>query len=161
MKKLLIVLTLLSGAAFAQSTKVPSVDGTPSSGDCVKWTSGRTLGSAGPCFVTNFSMDIASPVSDDSGIYQHKAGRAYTITRISCSTDQGTVSINLDVRGESTPNTDGTLVMGAPLVCNASTASSTTFVSSAVSANSPVALIINSTNGSPNVVRVHVFTQNQ
>jgi hypothetical protein len=47
MKKLLIALTLLSGAAFAQSTKVPSVDGTPVAGNCARWTSDRTLGDAG------------------------------------------------------------------------------------------------------------------
>jgi hypothetical protein len=47
MKKLLILITLLSGAAFAQSTKVPSVDGTPVAGNCARWTSDRKLGDAG------------------------------------------------------------------------------------------------------------------
>jgi hypothetical protein len=163
MKKLLIVLTLLSGAAFAQSTKVPSVDGNPVSGDCVKWTSGRTLGSTGtPCNSgTGFSMDIPSPALADSGVYQHKVARQYTIQRISCSTDVGTVSINFDIRNESSPNDPGNPVLSASLVCSSGTASTVTFANAVVFANSPVALIVTATNGTPSVVRVHVYTQIQ
>jgi hypothetical protein len=163
MKKLLIVLTLLSGAAFAQSTKVPSVDGNPASGDCVKWTSGRTLGSTGtPCNSgTGFTMAIPSPAIADTGVYQHKVARQYTIQRISCSTDAGTVSINFDIRNESSPNDPGNPVLSTPLVCSSATASTVTLANPVVLANSPVALVVTATNGTPTVVRIHVSTQIQ
>lgn len=105
---------------------------------------------------SNASLDLPTPVIGNSGQYQFKYAQGGNITRISCSTDQGTVSINLEVRAEGSPNSAGTVVLGSALVCNSNTAVTTTMANPTYTANAPVALTISATSGSPSVVRVHV-----
>jgi hypothetical protein len=103
----------------------------------------------------SFALDF--PTLLDTGLLQHKIGVPANITRISCTTDIGTVSINLDVRAEVSPNTPGTLVLTSPLVCAANTTVSTaTFVNPSVPANAPVALVVTGISGGSGIVRVHV-----
>lgn len=104
----------------------------------------------------SFSFDLPSPSVGDSALYEHKLQKSGKIVRLSCSTDQGTASINLDLRQESTPNTSGTQVLASPLVCTSNTAVAVSLSNPTYTANSPVALLISGTSGSPSVVRVHI-----
>lgn len=104
-----------------------------------------------------FSFDLPSPSVADSGQYQHKLSGNNTFARLSCSVDQGTASINLDVRQEANPNsTSGNPALASSLVCTTNTGSTTVFARPAYIANSPLALLITATSGSPSVLRVHV-----
>jgi hypothetical protein len=103
----------------------------------------------------SLSMNLESPVVGDSGVFQWKPKHPVTLTRISCSTDAGSVSVNLDVRTESAPNVPGTSVLSAPLSCTPTTGITTTFAQAVLPAETPVALDIASSSGA-NVVRIHV-----
>src|SRR5205807_4667842 len=99
-------------------------------------------GTAGP---TAKSLAIDAPSTVDSNKYQLIWASAATIYRASCSTDQGTLSINFDLRAEATPNTAGINVLSAPLVCGATTqtacasgCSVSTISSGSVAAHAPV-----------------------
>jgi hypothetical protein len=106
-----------------------------------------------------FSIDIPSPATSDTNLYQHKFGTAVTLTRISCSTDTGTVGINFDVRAEATPNTSGSNVLSSDLSCTTTTGVTTSFSTAAVAANVPLNLQVNSASGTPGIVRIHVAYQ--
>ena len=115
-------------------------------------------GPVGPAGTTasGFSINIASPGTADSGLYQHKIADGYTIIRVSCSTDAGTVTVQLELRSENTPNTPGVNVLSSPLVCNSTTAVATSFAVSTVNPNQPLDPQILAVNGGPNVVRIHI-----
>lgn len=110
-----------------------------------------------PTAIRDASFALDFPTTLDSGLLQHKIGVPSSIARISCTTDTGTVSVNLDIRNESAPNVVGTPVLTSSLVCTSdTTVSTTTFINSNVPANAPVALSITGTSGGPGIVRVHV-----
>jgi hypothetical protein len=113
-----------------------------------------------------FSIAVTQPLASDTGLIQYADAYPYAISVVSCSTDQGTVTINLDVRTQAAPNTAGTNVLATPLVCNASgTANAVLMTPASVTAGAPVALDVLATAGGPlippNVLRVFVFKSAQ
>ena len=109
--------------------------------------------------ITNptFTFSLPNPVVADSGLYHHKLSVNASVARLSCSVDQGTASISLDVRPENNPNTDtGTHVLVSPLTCTPTTGVSTLFDNPSYSAYQVLALVITGTSGSPSVLNVHV-----
>lgn len=105
------------------------------------------------------TMDLENPTGADSGKFQWKPKNPLRLTRITCSTDQGAASINLDIRQEGTPNASGTAVLAAPLACNSTTAVTTSIANANISGLSPVALLVASASGGVTVVRVHAEYQ--
>lgn len=105
------------------------------------------------------SIAILTPTSGDSGAVQFKIALSTTLVRLSCSTDVGTASINLEIRTETAPNTTGTSVLASPLNCGTTTVVTTGFSVAAIPAYAPVALIVTGVSGSPGVVRVHYQVQ--
>ncbi len=105
------------------------------------------------------SFVLESPVAADDALLQHKFSQAVTIQRISCSTDTGTVTIQLDERAEATPNTAGTDVMTSALVCDSNTEATTTFSNAGIAADVPLNLDIDAVASSPGVVRIHIDFQ--
>lgn len=103
----------------------------------------------------DFSFNVEFPAVVDSGKFQHKLNQVGTVDRISCSTDTGTVAINLDVRSEATPNTAGTAALASPLSCTSTTAVASSFSNATLSANAPIALTISSVSGA-SLLRVHI-----
>lgn len=110
-----------------------------------------------------FSFVLADPADADDGDLQHKLGFAYTVVRMSCSTDTGSVGINVDERAEATPNTAGTNVLSSSLVCDTNSQTScasgcdvNTITNGTIDADDPMGLILAAPSGSPTVVRVHV-----
>jgi hypothetical protein len=105
------------------------------------------------------SINIFDPTTSDTNLIQHKFANAVTIQRVSCSTDTGTATIQLDERAEGTPNTAGTDVMTSTLVCDNDTQATTSFTNAGIAADAPLNLQITATASTPGVVRVHIDYQ--
>jgi hypothetical protein len=106
--------------------------------------------------VRSFSFVLETPDTADSGALQYSVNLAGTITRIQCSTDTGTVDINLEERALATPNSAGTDAMAADLQCDSDSATQTSFSNAAFDATDPLALTISATASTPGWLRVHV-----
>ena len=139
----------LSGTAGAAQLAVSN----PTSGE-LSGVSSTNLAAANK--MIEKSIVIFTPTAGDSNMVQLYFGQAVTLARIACSTDTGSATINFDTRAESAPNTAGTNVLGSALACTTTTGTTSTFSSSAVSADAPLNLQIASVSGSPNAVRIHV-----
>lgn len=74
-------------------------------------------------YTDTFSIVVASStMSTTTSVAQIKRPYAWTIVRISCSTDVGTTTIRFDERSEGTENTAGSALLGAPgLRCGSGT----------------------------------------
>lgn len=108
---------------------------------------------------TSKSINILSPTTADTNKSQIAFDNAVTVQRVWCSTDTGTATIQLDERAEATPNTAGTNVMTASLVCDNDTQATTTFTNATIAQFVPVNLQITATSGTPTVVRIHIAAQ--
>jgi hypothetical protein len=108
----------------------------------------------------DFSIALENPAVADSGKVQHKIHFGGAVTRISCDTDAGTASVNLEARTEAAPNSSGTSVLASPLVCAAATAFTNTFAAPTIAADAPIALAISAVSGAT-LLRVHVHIQPQ
>ncbi|KKN78735.1 hypothetical protein LCGC14_0348020 [marine sediment metagenome] len=110
--------------------------------------------------VTNHivSMILTDPTTADDALLQHKFASTVTIVRVSCDTDvaTSTVTIQFDERVETTPNTSGTDVMTAVLVCDTNNQATTSFANAGIAADAPFSMDIDATANSPTVVRVHI-----
>ncbi len=127
-------------------------------GDGTNFISG-TVASAGLASANKTiekSINIFSPATSDSNKVQIYFGQAVTITRVACSTDTGTATIQLDERAEATPNTAGTDVMTGTLACDTDSQVTTSFSNAGIAADVPLNLQITATGSSPGVVRIHV-----
>ena len=113
----------------------------------------------GPDNLGAVSLDLENPTPADAGKFQWKPHSALTLTRVSCDTDQGTVSVNFDLRTEAAPNTPGTQVLSTPLICGPTGAASQTFSAASVAGLTPVALLVTGTNGAPTIVRIYAEYQ--
>jgi hypothetical protein len=70
---------------------------------------------------------IDTPATADSGLVQMLFPTAVTLTRVSCSTDAGTVDIQFDERVAATPNTAGSDIFASALQCTTTEGATTTF----------------------------------
>jgi len=92
-----------------------------------------------------------------------KKPNAYTITKVSCNSINGTTTFNLVERTEVAPNTGGTVVLTSSLVCGISaTASSSAFSNSGIAAAVPVvasttAVVASSTSGVYSTVNTYIY----
>ena len=110
-----------------------------------------------------FSIHVASStLSTTTAAVQHKLPTAVTISRVSCSTDTGTSTIQLDERSESTPNTGGTDILTSQLDCGSGhTSAATSFSNAGIAADAIINLDIDKTDdqaagATPTQVRIHV-----
>ncbi len=115
------------------------------------------------------SLTLFDPAAGDTGRVQIMLPKDATITRVACSVKAATsVSINLDKRSATTPDTAGTNALSAALVCGTNqrtTCSSgcdvNTISSGGVTARAPLALTISNVTGTPDTLRVYVeYTEN-
>lgn len=102
------------------------------------------------------SWAIADPATADSGNIQNLFQYAVTITEVNCSTDTGTMTIQLDERVLTTPNTAGTDVMTAQLVCDNNNQQTTTFTNAAIAADALLSLDVDAVASTPTQGRIHV-----
>jgi len=102
------------------------------------------------------SFSIITPTDTDDAFAQIYFNQAVTITEIICSTDTGTVTIQFDERAEATPNTGGTDVMTAQLVCDDNSQTTSGFDNATIAAKVPLNLDVDAVASTPGVVRGHV-----
>jgi hypothetical protein len=102
------------------------------------------------------SYNVIDPTTTESAKLQHKFGVAVTISRVTCSTDTGTATIDLDHRLETTPNTAGTDVLTGTIICDTDMQVDGGFADATIPADRPLALLITGVASTPGVVRVHV-----
>lgn len=102
------------------------------------------------------AINIFLPTTADTNKIQFDYPQAVTIQEVHCSTDVGTATIQLDERVKTTPNTAGTNVLTASLVCDTGDESTTSFSNAAIAADAPVNLQITATASTPTIVRIHV-----
>ena len=121
-----------------------------------------TSGSNAVTLATKFKTEIKSasidaPTTADTNKIQWYFPAAVTITRVVCSVGSATsITIQLDERAEATPNTAGTNVMTAALVCDADSQATTTFTNATIAARVPLNLQVTAASGTPSSLRVHV-----
>lgn len=97
------------------------------------------------------SWNLEAPTTGDTGLWHKYFAAACTMQRAWCSTDAGTVTINLDERAEATPNTTGTSVLTSNLVCDATSEASTVFSNAGIAQDVPIALLITAVSGATNL----------
>ncbi len=126
-------------------------------------TAGRSLTKTGDSIAADAELytdieiiSIESPLTTHSGDVQLMFPVAATVTRVACSTDTGTVTIQFDERAAATPNTGGTDVMTSALVCDSDEQATTTFTNAAIASRVPVNLDIDAIASAPTIVRVFV-----
>lgn len=102
------------------------------------------------------SIAVENPVTGHAGLVQMMFPTAITITRLNCSTDTGTVDIQLDERAAATPNTPGTNIMAAALQCDNNEAAQTSFSNAGIASRVPLNLDIDAVASSPIQVRIFV-----
>ncbi len=103
------------------------------------------------------NVTILDPTTADTNKVQIQFSGAVTLQEIGCSTDTGTVTIQMDKRSETTPNSAGTNALTSSLVCDSDRQESSTFSSAGVAANQILNLQITATASSPTVLRLHVY----
>lgn len=145
----------LTGGPTWQETWVVPYSATPLSVNSVKISSASI---SSPRWARGtFSISVTQPLITDNGLFQYTDQYPYGIASVACSTDTGSVTINLDIRSPDTPNTAGAAALSTPLVCSAAGTVSTSMSPAVpVPGNAPVALDVLEVEGTPNVVRIFV-----
>ncbi len=118
--------------------------------------SGSTFDAHPELFTDTKSFALLDPTTSETNLIQLKLAQAATLLRVSCSTNTGTASIQFDERVESTPNSAGTNMLTATLVCDSDTEVTTSFSNATIDATDPMNLQITATASSPGVLRVHI-----
>lgn len=149
MKKLLLAcLLLFPSLSYAQSRTL--IDGLNTTFDY------GTAGQIKPKIAITKSITVFSPTTADSNKIQWYWPGTTTLTRVACSTDSGTVTIQLDERAEATPNTAGTNSLTSSLVCDTDSQVTTSFSDATIAANVPHNLAISAVSGTPGVLRINI-----
>jgi len=101
------------------------------------------------------SINIINATNTVEAIF--KKQKAFTITKVSCNSINGTTTFNLLERTEAAPNTAGTAVLSASLVCGVSgTASSSAFANAGIAASAPVAASTTAVSGTNVNTYIHI-----
>lgn len=101
-------------------------------------------------------FSFTDPGTGDTGKIQGTSKVAFTGTKVYCSTNTGTATINLEERVKTTPDTAGTDMLTSDLVCDTDSQETTTFTNAGIAAEALVSLTIVSVASTPGVVRVHL-----
>ena len=80
----------------------------------------------------------------------------YTITEVAAYTNTGTMTFNIEERGETTPNTAGTDVMTSDLVADTNQQETGTFSNATVDRDDWLVLVVTSITGDPTIFCVTV-----
>ncbi len=101
------------------------------------------------------------PNTSKSGLAQFKLPLpgSRTISEVCASTDAGTVTIQLDERIRTKPNTPGVDILTAPLVATTTEACTASFTNAVIAKDDLVNLDIDAIASSPTMLRVHVRYQ--
>ncbi|MFQ5695842.1 MAG: hypothetical protein ACE5HB_07630, partial [Terriglobia bacterium] len=151
-------------AALSRDTEAPGagdISGSLSAGYTINAgaVASAELAAANKQFI--HSIDIFDPTTADTNKIQHKFAQAITLQRVSCSTlpATSTVTIQFDERAEGTPNTAGTNVLTANLICDDTSEATVAFANAGIAADAPLNLQIVAVANTPTIVRIHLDFQ--
>lgn len=103
----------------------------------------------------SFNVNIADTViTGDNAIW--KIPNNITITEVAAFTNTGTVTFNIEERGETTPNTAGTDVMTSDLAADTDQQETGTFSNAGIARDAWLALSITSKTGDPTLFGVSI-----
>ena len=108
-------------------------------------------------FYDTLAFNISVPdtvIAGDNVIF--KIPNNITITEVSAFTNSGTVTFNVEERGETTPNTAGTDVMTSDLVADTDQQETSTFSNSGIARDAYLAISVTSITGDPTLFGVHI-----
>jgi hypothetical protein len=139
----------IAGAAAATNALI---------GDGTNFVAGQIsssqLATANKGFSKSITVLVPTTTEDDYVQWMHET--AVTYTDVDCSTDVGTVTIDMDHRVITTPNTVGTDILTGTIVCDTDNQADGGFADATIPANVPVNLSITATASSPQAVRIHI-----
>jgi len=128
-------------------------------GEVITRTAG-TLGNATPPagrFDSNpYLENPADYIANQNGSMQISRDLAHTLTTVRCSTDVGTVLLQLEERTAAAPNTTGANLITAPCTCAATGTVCTLVGDPTPDANDPVAVVLSTVTGGATILRAHV-----
>jgi hypothetical protein len=114
-------------------------------------------------YTTRINCGLESPVATDDDILQWEPAGAFTITEVACSTDTGTATINFNENVNTTPNTAGTAILNADIVCDTDRQSScasgcdvNTISNAGITAGNLVSMVVTSVDSAPTKLRIHI-----
>lgn len=121
-------------------------------------TAGRSLTLTGDSvaadaelYTASFTFYVDNATTTDNPVTQIRIPVAFTITKVYCSCDTGTSTIQLDERAWNTPRTSGTDILSAALECSTTTASTTSFSNAGIVAEALVSLDIDGINSATEI----------
>lgn len=144
-------------AAGTYNLNLPITPG--ATGDCLTSAAGGSNPMTWKTCDKAFSITLPAPTTGDTDQVQVQFASAVTLTKVGCSVDSGTMTIQFDKRGQTTPNTAGTNALTASLVCDTNRQETTAFSSAAVTAAQVLNLQITAASGTPGVLRIHGFAR--
>ena len=106
-----------------------------------------TVNADAELYTSMASINVRNATITRNPASQIKFATAVTITRISCSSNNGITTIQFDERAEATPYTSGSDVMTAALECGTVTASTTSFANAGIAADAPLSLDLDAVTG--------------
>lgn len=124
----------------------------------VDWGSLNAAALVAPAYarIGAITMALQSPQLTDTGLFQFKPGGNFIATKLSCSVDQGSLTVNMEVRTRQNPNDTGPKLVTVDLVCAPTPVETTTIALPNLTADNVLTLAILDKTGSPGIVRVFV-----
>jgi hypothetical protein len=127
-------------------------------------TAGRSLTLTGDdvaadaeLYTDSFSIALINTTTTRNGAVQWKAPTAVTITQVDCSTNGATVTIGLDERALTTPDSAGTdIITGGSIACDSNNQSTASFDNAGIAAEATVSLDIDSVANATTSLRIHI-----
>ena len=123
--------------------------------------SGDSIEADTELYTDEFSIAFINATTTQNGSVQRKTFDAITITQIDCSTNGANITIGLDERASSTPQTGGTDIFnGGSMICASANTSTSTFANATIAASALISLDVDSAANATTTLRVHVkFTR--
>lgn len=115
-----------------------------------------TLNADAELYTTMISIAMTNFDDTNDAEIQALAPQAFTITRVDCSTDTGTATIQLDERVLTTPNTGGTDIMTAVLVCDSDNQQTSAFDNASIAVDALISLDIDAVASDPTTLRINI-----
>lgn len=142
-------------SADIKDGEITAADTKITAGRSLTWSTDDIAADA-ELYTRMYNGGIYNVTTGDDAWVQIKPATAITISRISCSCDSGNVTIQFDERAEGTPDSAGTDVMSAALVCDTDTQSTTSFDNAGIAADALINLDIDAVGGTPTKFRFHI-----
>ncbi len=158
--------SLLNGFLKVDGTGLVSTSSIDISSD-TNLAAGRSLTMSGDSveadaelFTKDLSISFINATTTTNGSIQKQSFQAITITEITCSTNGANITIGLDERASSTPQTAGTDIFnGGSMICVSGQIATSTFANATIAAGALISLDVDSVANATSTLRIHINYQ--